>query len=186
MFFYRPRPRCTPHPALTRHLPLGRGRWLAEGKTDEVETNKVASKSLALCSPFGTCGSGCRGCLAAKKEVPEWVLSSALFVPRLPSRRARRGLPAAFFYRLLSRRTRRTSPLFVSASFVHAEKTHPRCVFPLVPFRDLRVGMSRLPCDKKRSTRMGTSFFGRNEVIRTPDLLVPNQAHYQAVLHPEG
>ena len=27
---------------------------------------------------------------------------------------------------------------------------------------------------------------GRNEVIRTPDLLVPNQAHYQAVLHPDA
>lgn len=31
----------------------------------------------------------------------------------------------------------------------------------------------------------GFLLFGRNEVIRTPDLLVPNQAHYQAVLHPE-
>ena len=28
-------------------------------------------------------------------------------------------------------------------------------------------------------------FYGRSDGIRTHDLLVPNQAHYQAVPHPE-
>ena len=39
---------------------------------------------------------------------------------------------------------------------------------------------------QKKKTRTASSLFGRNEVIRTPDLLVPNQAHYQAVLHPDA
>ena len=39
---------------------------------------------------------------------------------------------------------------------------------------------------KMQGVRMDSlHFYGRSDGIRTHDLLVPNQAHYQAVPHPE-
>ena len=37
----------------------------------------------------------------------------------------------------------------------------------------------------EKSTAIAVLFSGRSEVIRTPDLLVPNQALYQAEPHPD-
>ena len=65
-----------------------------------------------------------------------------------------------------------------------AENTHKPCR------GDCRIARlcSGLPpnAKKQRAAKATLCFFGRNEVIRTPDLLVPNQAHYQAVLHPDA
>ena len=54
------------------------------------------------------------------------------------------------------------------------------------------AGLGHKQCHKRKGHSRGWPFlyfaecFGRGERIRTSDLSVPNRAHYQAVLRPEG